>query len=282
VSDGTISILEIVFSVLTKVFKMKYVSPSIKETAFNCPHCGTLTTQYWYKAHVETINKGQLPHFVDAKVLEEIDLSYIEDREQRAELEAWFQQMEKGRPFLAKGNNYNIPILHNVWLSRCYNCDEITIWRGDQMIYPSKGDAPAASPDMPADIRRDYEEASTILNQSPRGAAALIRFAIDKLCRELADPKQTINANIKTLVASGLDARVQKALDAVRVIGNNAVHPGQIDLRDDRATAESLFRLLNIIVEKMISEGKHIDEVFAGLPEGAKEQISKRDGKGAS
>ena len=90
---------------------------------------------------------------------------------------------------------------------------------------------------------------------------------------------KTINADIKELVAGGLDPRVQKALDAVRVIGNNAVHPGQIDLRDDRATAESLFGLLNLIAEKMISEPKHVDQIYASLPAGALEAIDKRDAK---
>jgi len=110
-----------------------------------------------------------------------------------------------------------------------------------------------------------------ILNQ------ALIRLAIQKLCKGLGQPGKNINDDIKGLVAKGLDPRVQKALDAVRVIGNNAVHPGQIDLRDDRATAESLFGLLNIVVEKMISEPKHIDEVYASLPESARQAIERRD-----
>lgn len=63
----------------------------------------------------------------------------------------------------------------------------------------------------------------------------------------------------------------------MRVIGNNAVHPGSMDLRDDRATAESLFRLLNLIAEKMISDPKHVDEVYAMLPSGARAAIEARD-----
>lgn len=88
-----------------------------------------------------------------------------------------------------------------------------------------------------------------------------------------------INDDIAALVKAGLNTRIQKALDAVRVIGNNAVHPGSIDLRDDRATAESLFRLLNLIAEKMISEPKHVDEVYAKLPPSALAAIEARDRK---
>jgi acetyl/propionyl-CoA carboxylase alpha subunit len=70
---------------------------------------------------------------------------------------------------------------------------------------------------------------------------------------------------------------VQKALDVVRVIGNNAVHPGQIDLRDDRRTAETLFGLVNLICEKMITEPKHVEAVYEKLPESARHAIEKRD-----
>ena len=58
---------------------------------------------------------------------------------------------------------------------------------------------------------------------------------------------------------------------------HNAVHPGQMDLRDDHATAESLFKLLNVIVERMISAPKHIDEVYEALPAQAHKAIKKRD-----
>ena len=70
---------------------------------------------------------------------------------------------------------------------------------------------------------------------------------------------------------------MQMAQDVVRVIGNNAVHPGRIDLRDDRPTAESLFRLINLICEKMISEPRHVEAVYAALPEPARKSIERRD-----
>lgn len=130
---------------------------------------------------------------------------------------------------------------------------------------------------MPEDIRRDYDEASAILGLSPRGAAALLRLAIQKLCKHLGQPGDNINSDIAALVANGLHTVIQKALDTVRVIGNEAVHPGQIDLRDNSAVAESLFRLVNMIVEKTISEPKEVDALYALLPEGKRDGIVQRD-----
>ena len=65
----------------------------------------------------------------------------------------------------------------------------------------------------------------------------------------------------------------------MRVIGNNAVHPGKIDLSDDRATAERLFRLLNLITENMISEPKHVAEFYDDLPEKELAVVERRDRK---
>ena len=145
------------------------------------------------------------------------------------------------------------------------------------MVHPQLGKAPPANPDLPDEIRRDYDEASSILDLSPRGAAALLRLALQKLCKKLGQPGDNLNADIRALVAKGLDPVIQQALDSVRVVGNNAVHPGQIDLRDDRTTAETLFGILNLIVERMISVPKHVEEFYKKLPEEEQKRIENRD-----
>ena len=123
----------------------------------------------------------------------------------------------------------------------------MSAWYEGHLIYPDQGTGPPSNPDLPEDVRADYLEAQSIANKSPRGAAALLRLAIQKLCKQLGEPGENINADIASLVKKGLHVRVQQALDVVRVIGNNAVHPGQIDLKDDRETAAALFDLVNLV-----------------------------------
>ena len=86
----------------------------------------------------------------------------------------------------------------------------------------------------------------------------MLRLALQKPCTHLGAKGRNINDDIGALVEKGQDKKIQQSLDIVRVVGNNAVHPGQLDIRDDRATAEPLFRLLNLIVDKMISEGRQV------------------------
>ena len=131
-------------------------------------------------------------------------------------------------------------------------------------------------PDLSDEIRRDYDEASSILDLSPRGAAALIRLALQKLTKELGKSGD-LNKDIRALVEDGLEPEIQQALDVVRVIGNNAVHPGQIEFRDDREIAENLFGLLNLIADRMISRKKQVEEIYMKLPETNRQAIERAD-----
>jgi hypothetical protein len=161
-------------------------------------------------------------------------------------------------------------------LSRCENCSGLCVWVEDTLTYPDRGNAPPANPDMPGTVRADYEEAARVYMKSPRGAAALLRLAIQKLMVHLGQSGDNINADIAALVAAGLPSKIQQALDVVRVTGNNAVHPGQIDA-NDAGIAEKLFPLVNVIVEYQISLPARIGEMYNGLPDGAKSAITKRD-----
>ena len=106
---------------------------------------------------------------------------------------------------------------------------------------------------------------------------ALLRLALQKLMPHLGEKDKDLNDAIASLVKRGLDPGVQQALDALRVIGKNAVHPLELDLRDDTETVGALFGLINYIVEQRISHPKKLDALYQGLPEGARAAIARRD-----
>ncbi len=161
-------------------------------------------------------------------------------------------------------------------IANCSHCNKKSIWLRDNMLYPDRGTAPPPNPDMPKSVLKLYEEAASISSKSPRGAAALLRLAIQHLCKELNESGENINHDIGQLVNKGLPKTVQQSLDIVRVTGNNAVHPGQIDT-DNEEVVGNLFMLLNVIIEYMISLPLKIETLYKDLPDGAKEQIEKRD-----
>lgn len=160
--------------------------------------------------------------------------------------------------------------------SVCEHCGMYSLWNGAVMIYPNRGEVPLPNQDTPKDVKQDYEEAATIAALSPKAAAALLRLAIQKLCVHLGGKGENINDDIAFLVKNGLPEKVQQSLDIVRVVGNSAVHPGQIDI-DDAQIVGNLFDLINVIVETMISVPKKIGNLYSSLPQGALDGIKKRD-----
>lgn len=216
----------------------KYVPPRYRVNAFHCPHCGVYAHQRWSAEKDEC--KVRTPSLLG------------------------FAYVEEDVPGLA--------------VSFCTHCKKYALWIGSKMIYPHISGAPLPNPDMPSDVRSDYEEATQVLQASPRAAAALLRLAIQKLSVHLGQPGKNINDDIAALVKQGLKVQIQQALDVVRVIGNNAVHPGELDIKDDRDTCASLFTLVNMIVDDRITQPKAVASLFDRLPQGAKAQIEKRNG----
>lgn len=254
------------------------VQPSTQLQAFSCPHCGALTTQHWRKLLVDYPEKDRVPLRIrEPEEAKKALTKTLTDPEAKARMVNWVDRVSAGLPFV--GDKYERPVryLNNGDISECYNCGKVAIWIGDQMIWPHANEAPVPNVDLPEDVASDYIEAGDIVNASPRGAAALLRLALQKLCRYLGEGGKNINDDIKSLVAKGLDPRVQQMLDIVRVVGNNAVHPGEMNLKDDRETAERLFSLINMIADVMISQKKAIDELYGRLGERALKAIEKRD-----
>lgn len=260
----------------------RYVPPSIEAVSFSCPHCGALASQTWHRLLADDLGKDKTPFFPDAQTRAKIQTDSEMDEDDRASFLDWCQAVADGEVFLgsAPQNQYVVP-LNNLWISECYACNALAIWKHKTLLFPSARVAVEPNPDLPEDIKADFREAESILMLSPRGAAALLRLAIQKLCTHLGGPEATIDKNIAWLVGRGLDEHVQQALDAVRVIGNEAVHPGELDLSDDVETATSLFGLVNLIAEEMISRKKRVQAVYDKIPASKRDGIDARNAKAA-
>ena len=177
------------------------------------------------------------------------------------------------------GYNDSYELKHSK-ITVCNSCHQIAFWDKEKLVHPKFNSAPPPNQDMPEVVKIDFEEARIIYKESPRGAAALLRLALEKLCKILGNEKNDLNTNIGLLVSNGLPVKLQKAFDSIRVIGNKAVHPGQIDLKDDVNTVLSLFTFINIICENQITQINLIDQFYSEkVPDSNKSAIDKRDNK---
>jgi len=254
--------------------------PSIKETAFDCPHCGAYTTQYWHNSYIKFIRDDPKLPFLPPDDFEALVDSIKDwDKAEKSKAKIRFKKVRTKLLFTDDESDYgDRSILHNLYVSQCYNCKKWAIWVNEDIVYPDKKFGALPNPDLPDDVLAVVEEARAILDSSPKGAAALLRLAIQMLCKHLGKTGDNLNQDISSLVTDGLNPIVQKSLDVVRVIGNESVHPGSIDLNDDKDTAARLFDLVNIICEQMITQPKQVEDLYKKLPESKREAINKRDG----
>lgn len=176
----------------------------------------------------------------------------------------------------------------------CAHCKKASLWRvtekvvngfnydvknGD-MLFPDFGLAPLPEQDMPENVTADYMEAATIFSKSPRGAAALLRLALQKLCKHLGQSGDNINDDIRAMAASNtLPPLVVKVADTVRITGNNAVHPGEMSDDDFDHVASKMFELLNFIVKKGITEPRELESLYSMTPEAPRKTAEKNDFK---
>ncbi|WP_300224022.1 DUF4145 domain-containing protein [uncultured Helicobacter sp.] len=129
--------------------------------------------------------------------------------------------------------------------------------------------------DMPEHIKKTYKEASLVFEDSPRASCALLRLALQELMMYLRDNYEEyrdltgkdINKDIGTLVKHhGLSPKIQKALDSVRITGNNVLHLGELNIDDNQDIAEILFKMINFIIGEMITKPKEIEDLYGKMP----------------
>lgn len=256
----------------------RVVQPSVNETAFSCPHCAAFTSQFWYDLYAVDI-KSENPLPIVASQNLRAKAVNIQNSDQRADFLKLLDKIETGLVVVSEENRSSGSRTFNLHLSKCYNCKKIAVWVHDKLLFPTIKAGGQPNFDLPEDIIRDFEEAREIVSSSPRGAAALLRLCIQKLCKHLGEKGKNIDDDIASLVSKGLNPLVQQSLDIVRVIGNEAVHPGVIDLKDDSEIALRLFDLVNAIADQMISHPKTVSGLYAKLPEAKRKAIETRDKK---
>jgi hypothetical protein len=184
----------------------------------------------------------------------------------------------------------------SVQTALCFSCERSNVWVAEASGFRDEYDSytppyelvwpaiqllgPAPHSELPDSLLDDFEEARRTVSVSPRGSAALSRLVLQQLLVHLGGKGKHIDTDIKKLVEKGnLRERVEQALDVVRVIGNEAVHPGEIDLKDDQQLAVRLLKVINMIVDDAIARDKEMDDLFNELPESKKKRIAERDGK---
>jgi hypothetical protein len=234
---------------------------------FQCPHCKVVAQQNWFNE-----NKASL---IVHDIIDHIFYDYRKRSHtyQQEAVELFIKEIEKGFSV-----NYRKFIPSKFSISTCKSCDNISIWISEEIVYPRKISVAMPNEDLSEEIKSLYNEAATIYMDSSKGATALLRLALQMLLKQVGKEGKNINNDIQELVSEGLSPKIQQALDLLRVVGNNAVHPGEINLDDNSDIALKLFHILNFIADELITKPKELDRLYNEIiPDSTKAHINKRD-----
>lgn len=98
---------------------------------------------------------------------------------------------------------------------------------GKTLLWPRVGSRASAPPEVPPEYAQDYNEASLVLNDSPKASAALSRRCLQNIIQNIAGIKRrNLDTEIQDLIDSKtLPSYLAGQIDGVRIHGNFAAHP---------------------------------------------------------
>ena len=166
---------------------MKFTKPSPFLTAFHCAHFKAYAAQNWYRT---LINPSDGPCYLEEpKIPIQLPNGYEDLHDE------WQHGRNLREPFALvndlfvvtkKGTHH----FYFVDVSQCSHCNRYSIWIKAQMVYPDTGAGAPPHDDLPEHLRADYMEAASIIDRSPRGAAALLRLIFEQLLNHVGDEKK--------------------------------------------------------------------------------------------
>lgn len=231
------------------------------EKTFNCPHCEAKTQHIWSTLRVDNFDGGYK------------DIGLVEN------LLVAVQKVGESNGVSDNLNGYKYQDIFAV--SLCISCEKFSSWYEGDIVYPmNEAQIPSPEEHMPVEIKKLYNEAKSVYHLSFRSSCALLRLALEKLLIIVGAKGNSINSRINNLVVEQkIPTSVQQALDTIRILGNDGVHPGVIDISDNerKENALMLFLLLNIIVDRMIKADMQIQQFYSLIPESKRKAIEQRD-----
>ena len=169
----------------------------------------------------------------------------------------------------------------------CIACEQKTLWRNDQLIYPQRPSVPPPHKMMDSAAKALYEEARLVLPISRKAGAALIRAALEKQVRILA-PDAPAGARLDDHIAR-LSSRVSgplgELLDVVRHVGNQSLHGDESDTlvyvylnREEGSEdiADLLFGAVNDLVDELVARPAATSALWDKLPPNVKRTVERK------
>ena len=134
---------------------------------------------------------------------------------------------------------------------------------------------------IPEQIRNDYEEASQIIDKSPKAAATLLRRCLQGMIRDFWGVSEKRLIDEINAIKDKVTSSQWKAIDGLRHIGNIGAHMEKdvnliVDVTSDEAT--KLLKLIELLLEKWYISRQEEEELYDSIVTIADEKAEERKG----
>ena len=239
-------------------------SPSTSAKSFNCPHCDVVSHHNWYLTSLTSLPS---PVKTPKQLLERENSVFLRTCGEASEANIDLRCVSVTSAKL----EYLHSCLFPFFVSKCDNCEKYALWVYKDIVHPQTVKRNLHE-DLPNKVKDICIEASAVATFSPVCAAVLLRTAIEKLCKHLGYEKRSLKSTIDLMKKEGdLDDILYEAMESVRLVGNEAVHEGEIQLDDDAHAVDTLFDIVNLVVEKLIGHPKRIKKLRKNVSRDAKD-----------
>ena len=204
-------------------FQGKYIEPRFRLGAFNCPICFAYSNQNW-ELFLET-------KFIGKVISHSINEYDCLDWDHRLHFST----------------------------AKCDHCKNRSFWIDNKLVYPNQRPIAPAHEKMDREIKEIYDEAASIIHNSPRSSCVLLRLALQRfleirLNNALGSGKIKEDL-IKFFNENKMSEHLKKAMDSVRIIGNENSH--KFDENDTFENSLIAFKYINSIYDEL----EHIEKL---------------------
>ncbi len=226
--------------------------PSISAKSFNCPHCNVVSHHNWYLTSLTSLSSSVK---TPKQLLEQENSGLVRTLDEAIEANLDLRHVSVTLPKVQVHPLHLFPF----FVSKCDNCEEYVLWVYKDIVHPQTVKRNLHE-DLPKDVKDICTEAAAVATLSPVCAAALLRTAIEKLCKHLGYKERSLKATISRMKKENVldDTLLYEAMESVRLVGNEAVHEGVIQFDDDAHAVGTLFAIVNHVVEKLIGYPKRV------------------------
>ncbi len=152
-------------------------------------------------------------------------------------------------------------------------CKGVSLWKGEELLYPLLSLMPTPVEYMPAMAKELYDEALAVEPHSKRAALALIRLALESLLEELGEKTGNLNRRIENLYKKGrITKSIKDNFNIIRTTCNKTGgHLGiEMSNKDAEVLVRAVLQIINDIVKSTFGLSSTKNEIRDILAKGAK------------